>query len=139
MRFKEKINIKKSENESIDFSKRYWWSSGRPLTPFYFLWFWSIYLKWTNFVPRTSSISFWKMNRFFFWFFYINPFNFTDKLMVNFLKIPKIQFWESIDDCWTYQITLFVWKIGQKVFFLVKISKNEFSHWIPYEKLIQEI
>ena len=72
IRLKEKMNIKKSEIESVHFSKRYRWSSGRPLIPFYFSWFWSIFLKWTNFVFRTTRISFSKMNRFFFWFFYIN-------------------------------------------------------------------
>ena len=75
-------------------------------------------------LPELHQYLFWKMTRFFFWLFYIYLSFPTDKLMVNFLKIPKIQFWESIDSCKIPQIMLFWLKNGQKLNFSIRYEKN---------------
>ena len=82
------------------------------------------FLKMNGFCLQNYINIFKKMNRFFFWFFYVNLFISTDKLMFSFLKIPKIQFRGSSDNCWTHQITLFLTKNGQKVNFFGQIWKK---------------
>jgi len=44
--------------------------------------------------------------------------------MVNFLEIPKIQFWESIDNCTIPEITLFWLKMVKNSIFPTRYEKN---------------
>ena len=54
--------------KSVLCESKYFYLWGRIFAWAYVFW------KWTDFVSRTTSISLKKMNRFFFWFFYINLF-----------------------------------------------------------------
>ena len=54
--------------KSVLCESKYFYLWGRIFAWAYVFW------KWTDFVSRTTSISLKKMNRFFFWFFYVNLF-----------------------------------------------------------------